>query len=125
MTEHSAVIFVFFFLAEYASIILICILLSIVFLGGYDPISFFTIIYYIVTIISYLFQFVVVIIEDFINTIIHNQPDLFYLINNTILLDSKEEFLSRFAIEYNYILTGLLHSFILGIKTCILIFAFI
>jgi NADH:ubiquinone oxidoreductase subunit H len=37
MTEHSAVIFVFFFLAEYASIILMCILLSIVFLGGYDP----------------------------------------------------------------------------------------
>ena len=35
MTEHSAVIFVFFFLAEYASIILICILTSILFLGGY------------------------------------------------------------------------------------------
>nr|AUD56724.1 NADH dehydrogenase subunit 1 [Parmotrema stuppeum] len=40
MTEHSAVIFVFFFLAEYASIVLICILTSIFFLGGYlfsDP----------------------------------------------------------------------------------------
>ena len=35
MTEHAAVIFVFFFLAEYASIILICILTSILFLGGY------------------------------------------------------------------------------------------
>ena len=35
MTEHSAVIFVFFFLAEYASIVLICILNSILFLGGY------------------------------------------------------------------------------------------
>jgi len=35
MTEHSAVIFVFFFLAEYASIILICILNVILFLGGY------------------------------------------------------------------------------------------
>src|ERR1700753_2845690 len=31
MTEHAAVIFVFFFLAEYASIVLICIF----FLGGY------------------------------------------------------------------------------------------
>jgi NADH-ubiquinone oxidoreductase chain 1 len=41
MTEHSAVIFVFFFLAEYASIILMCILLSIVFLGGYDTINIF------------------------------------------------------------------------------------
>nr|YP_010480756.1 NADH dehydrogenase subunit 1 [Aspergillus bertholletiae]UVN15566.1 NADH dehydrogenase subunit 1 [Aspergillus bertholletiae] len=35
MTEHSASIFVFFFLAEYASIVLICVLNSILFLGGY------------------------------------------------------------------------------------------
>lgn len=35
MTEHSAVIFVFFFLAEYASIVLMCILISVLFLGGY------------------------------------------------------------------------------------------
>ena len=35
MTEHSAAIFVFFFLAEYASIVLICIFSSILFLGGY------------------------------------------------------------------------------------------
>ena len=35
MTEHAAVIFVFFFLAEYASIVLICILINILFLGGY------------------------------------------------------------------------------------------
>lgn len=35
MTEHAGVIFVFFFLAEYASIVLICILTSILFLGGY------------------------------------------------------------------------------------------
>lgn len=35
MTEHSSIIFVFFFLAEYASIVLICILNSILFLGGY------------------------------------------------------------------------------------------
>ena len=35
MTEHSAVIFVFFFLAEYASIVLICTLTSILFIGGY------------------------------------------------------------------------------------------
>ena len=35
MTEHSAVVFVFFFLAEYANIILICILSTLLFLGGY------------------------------------------------------------------------------------------
>ena len=35
MTEHSAVIFVFFFLAEYSNIILISTLTVILFLGGY------------------------------------------------------------------------------------------
>ena len=35
MTEHAAVIFVFFFLAEYASILLMCVLTGILFLGGY------------------------------------------------------------------------------------------
>ena len=35
MTEHAAVIFVFFLLAEYASIVLICTLISVLFLGGY------------------------------------------------------------------------------------------
>lgn len=49
MTEHAAVIFVFFFLAEYASIVLICILTSIFFLGGYlyITIPLFTLVQYI------------------------------------------------------------------------------
>ena len=41
MTEHSASIFVFFFLGEYASIVLICVLNSILFLGGYIGIFIF------------------------------------------------------------------------------------
>ena len=49
MTEHAAVIFVFFFLAEYASIVLICILTSILFLGGYlyDYVSLLSLMQYI------------------------------------------------------------------------------
>ena len=35
MTEHAAVIFVFFFLAEYSSIVIMCIFTSILFFGGY------------------------------------------------------------------------------------------
>jgi len=64
MTEHAAVIFVFFFLAEYASIVLICILTSILFLGGYlyDYISLFTLVQY--------FDF-----EYYINNL--NKPSLF------------------------------------------------
>jgi NADH-ubiquinone oxidoreductase chain 1 len=44
MTEHSAAIFVFFFLAEYASIILMCVLISIVLLGGYGLLFYNTIV---------------------------------------------------------------------------------
>ena len=49
MTEHAAVIFVFFFLAEYASIVLICILTSVLFLGGYllDSSSFIYMMHYL------------------------------------------------------------------------------
>jgi NADH-ubiquinone oxidoreductase chain 1 len=49
MTEHAAVIFVFFFLAEYASIVLICVLTSILFLGGYlyDYMPLFSLMQYI------------------------------------------------------------------------------
>lgn len=50
MTEHSAVIFVFFFLAEYASIVLICLLTSVLFLGGY--LSFLSL-----DILTYIFNF--------------------------------------------------------------------
>ena len=50
MTEHAAVVFVFFFLAEYASIVLICILTTILFIGGYLyylPVFIFTFIEYL------------------------------------------------------------------------------
>jgi NADH-ubiquinone oxidoreductase chain 1 len=61
MTEHSASIFVFFFLAEYASIVLICILNSILFLGGYLSI---------------------LPLDVFVNIL-----NLFFVVNNTILFD--------------------------------------
>jgi NADH-ubiquinone oxidoreductase chain 1 len=51
MTEHAAVIFVFFFLAEYASIVLICILNAILFIGGY--LLNYTYIYYIFSNVFY------------------------------------------------------------------------
>jgi NADH-ubiquinone oxidoreductase chain 1 len=51
MTEHAAVVFVFFFLAEYGSIVLMCILTSILFIGGYLLIDFS----YIFNILDYLF----------------------------------------------------------------------
>jgi NADH-ubiquinone oxidoreductase chain 1 len=51
MTEHAAVVFVFFFLAEYASIVLICILTTILFLGGY---LYNDIVFFIFNVIQYI-----------------------------------------------------------------------
>ena len=95
MTEHAAVIFVFFFLAEYASIVLICILTSILFLGGYlyDYIPLFELFEYIdyYTIVDYKY-------------------------NNNI---------SDKSILLNPLIEGLMYSLALGIKSCIMIFVFI
>ena len=55
MTEHSAVVFVFFFLAEYASILLICILTGLLFLGGYIVNT--TLLYDIISYIIYPFLY--------------------------------------------------------------------
>jgi NADH-ubiquinone oxidoreductase chain 1 len=97
MTEHAAVIFVFFFLAEYASIILICVLTSILFLGGYlyNYIS--------LTHLTYFVQFF-----DFD----------YYL----ILINSNYD--STISSFYP-ITEGLFSALSLGIKSCIMIFVFI
>jgi len=126
MTEHSAVIFVFFFLAEYASIILMCILLSIVFLGGYNTINLLDLIYYLISFSFFLLQFILVIIEYYIYFIINSKYDFWYLIDNNIYTMSKEElFYSWDYYTNNYLFIGLLNSLTLAIKSCILIFSFI
>jgi NADH-ubiquinone oxidoreductase chain 1 len=99
MTEHSAVIFVFFFLAEYASIILICILNSILFLGGY----LFDFKFYFAPFI-YLLQFI-----DF---------DAWLSITNDQVYNINSEI-------YNPLAESLLCSIVIGFKACVLIFIFI
>lgn len=92
MTEHAGVIFVFFFLAEYASIVLLCILSSILFLGGY----LFDL-FPLISLIQYIdFDF-------YVNQVVNNDKILFF--------DP--------AIE------GMLYGLSLGLKTCVMIFAFI
>jgi NADH-ubiquinone oxidoreductase chain 1 len=95
MTEHAAVIFVFFFLAEYASIILICILISVLFLGGYDILNIYNISNF-----------------NFFN------PE--YTISNNIfeLLFSRNN-------GNDYFIKELLYGLSLSVKSCLLIFAFI
>lgn len=96
MTEHSAVIFVFFFLAEYASIILICILTSILFLGGYIKLFSFDVITKI------LFFFNLINVNEFFSFLSETYYNLF------------DEFLA-----------GLNTSLCLGFKSCLMIFVFI
>jgi NADH-ubiquinone oxidoreductase chain 1 len=70
MTEHSAGIFVFFFLAEYASIILICILISIVFLGGYEILGLFTnTLDFVFLILNIIYTFIITMLDTIISKI--------------------------------------------------------
>ena len=143
MTEHAAVIFVFFFLAEYASIVLICILISILFIGGYllSPLLslsslfiglvalFDLFIGYILSILNaleliflyayyYLDPSVYVYVENSINRLFY---DICYetRIEDYISMEDLDTFLSDPIIE------GMIYGLTLGLKTCIMIFVFI
>ncbi len=96
MTEHSAVIFVFFFLAEYASIVLICIFTSILFLGGYLKI------FSLDFLVNVFFIFDIISIDFF----------------NNIYSETNVNF-------FNVLLEGLIGSLMLGLKSCLMIFVFI
>ena len=97
MTEHAAVVFVFFFLAEYGSIVLMCILTSILFLGGYLLINS-----------SDLFNLI-----DFI-------------FSNVLFIDWVFYWRSYIeSIFSNPSLEGLLFGLNLGLKSSIMIFTFI
>ena len=101
MTEHSAVIFVFFFLAEYASIVLICILNSILFLGGYLlDFNFFLYPYF------YLLQFIA---GDRYMYLTENESNF-----NVLNFD-----------DYNIIIGTTVSGVVIGFKACVMIFTFI
>ena len=100
MTEHAAVVFVFFFLAEYGSIVLICILTSILFVGGYLLFDNYNIFYII----------------DFINT------EFFY---SEWVLYYKNLYIEHFIHNFNSAYEGLLYGFNLGLKSAAFVFIFI
>jgi NADH-ubiquinone oxidoreductase chain 1 len=118
MTEHSAVIFVFFFLAEYASIVLICILTSILFLGGY---------LFNINIIFDIIQFTI----NITNTVVDNIYNIYYTSGSDINIVNyiSEHDKSKISLHdrniYNSIIGGVLFSLWLALKTCIMIFIFI
>jgi len=97
MTEHAAVVFVFFFLAEYGSIVLMCILTSTLFLGGYLMIDY-----------SYLFNLIDFIFSNilFIDWVFYWRSYIENMFNNSIL-------------------DGVIYGLNLGLKSSIMIFTFI
>jgi NADH-ubiquinone oxidoreductase chain 1 len=102
MTEHAAVIFVFFFLAEYASILLICILNTMLFFAGYT--LDFT---YMLYTFNYLFYGLsYMLTSDPLFSIAEIQEELF-------------NFLSFPFVE------GMIDGLTIGIKSCIMVFIFI
>jgi NADH-ubiquinone oxidoreductase chain 1 len=124
MTEHAAVIFVFFFLAEYASIVLICLLTSILFLGGYlfDFSLFYYLIENIYFFINYLFDYFFHNIEYSYFVLKH-----YWFLDSCIPLNTEHYFIS-YNVKYlslNSILEGMQFGLNLGFKACIMIFIFI
>lgn len=106
MTEHAAVVFVFFFLAEYGSIVLMCILTSILFLGGYLLINILEI--FNISIFDCIYYMVIYnpAVEDF------NSYLKLYNIYRECLFE-------------NSLVDGLFYGLSLGLKSSILIFIFI
>jgi NADH-ubiquinone oxidoreductase chain 1 len=119
MTEHAAVIFVFFFLAEYASIVLICILNTILFLGGYLCIDFSPL-FNLIEHLYYSLFFADIYDEDLLN------PTLDRLVASSLRSDSSSEILNPSLQEtFNSSFKGLYSALSLGIKSSIMIFVFI
>jgi NADH-ubiquinone oxidoreductase chain 1 len=121
MTEHSAVVFVFFFLAEYTSIVIICYISSIIFLGGY--LNIFGIFYQIYILFYNIFnlQLIYIIINKYI---IFVEID-FYTILEEDYLDIYENITNIYLnLKENIYIKNYISSFNIGLKTCILIFMF-
>ena len=134
MTEHSAGVFVFFFLAEYASILLICILTSVLFLGGYlhDFTFFISLINYLqnLTFFNDLVNYLksLTIFSDSINYFYHfiffnDFLEYIYLTLIHLPLISGKHFILDILSSPS--LTGIINGISLGFKSCIMVFIFI
>jgi len=124
MTEHAAVIFVFFFLAEYASIVLICILTSILFLGGYLlNIMPFLYLWYILDIST---VYLVNNIMPALSSIVLLEPVASISLSNPFTSENLASFIAeKESVIFDPLFEGIFSGMILGVKSCIMIFIFI
>jgi len=126
MTEHSASIFVFFFLGEYSSLILMSAFMSIFFLGGYhcpnihsillDP---FLYIYY-----NYFSSVNISFILSMLNNVNIENSD--YLENTNSLL-FMESYSNEFTLyqSISIFIDKIYGSYVFGLKIVIVVFFFI
>jgi hypothetical protein len=142
MTEHAAVIFVFFFLAEYGSIVLICTILALLFIGGY--LLDITIITFLIQdcigiIIDYLYIIITFIEIDFaflldpyhnpfsINPTI-NALDSYHIFHQHSAYDVFNTFRSDKAFRsdvFSCLILGIFYGLVLALKAVSMIFLFI
>jgi NADH-ubiquinone oxidoreductase chain 1 len=123
MTEHAAVIFVFFFLAEYASIVLMCLLVSILFLGGYN--FDFSIFAHGFVFIYNIYDYILDLIDPANSLSDMNPSDVArikQLYNEQTIYDINSFFESILS---NPVIENLVYALVIGIKTSIMIFVFI
>lgn len=155
MTEHAAVIFVFFFLAEYASIALICILVGTLFIGGYlfdiTFISYLTLplsgifdycidlLFFIITLIEIDFHSIsfsnltsgkITTINPLTNSL--STPSIFHQysgVNSSFSPDINYQdsgFITRSVPTlFSYLTQGLYYGLVLALKSFSMIFVFI
>jgi NADH-ubiquinone oxidoreductase chain 1 len=99
MTEHAAVVFVFFFLAEYSSIVIMCIFISILFFGGY--------------------------LVDFDHILLFDNLNYIYAYIFDIDWIKSADYFSIRNLLTNSSIDGLLSGISLGVKAGVMIFTFI
>ena len=136
MTEHSAVIFVFFFLAEYASLVLMCILITILFLGGYNFDYYLVnylidLVYWNVKDAGFAFVELSILIWNYIDSVYYgiDLPNVnsFDIITNLEIEKTRviDESLHIDKYLINPLTANFIYAFVLGFKTFIMIFIFI
>ena len=130
MTEHAAGVFVFFFLAEYASILLICILTSVLFLGGYlHNFAFLTFFISLINQLGFLID-IYYYLEYLIYIYKTCESGYFYSDHFYLYYTKMKTFtpISVYSItEYfsNPIFIGFINGITLGFKSCLMVFIFI
>jgi NADH-ubiquinone oxidoreductase chain 1 len=141
MTEHGASIFVFFFLGEYSSLILMSSFMSVFFLGGHhcpdlhklflDPILF--VYYYLMSeflsfysqLLDFLFYYSSIYLNP--HVIYNNNPENFIVKNTEMLNESFSSFSSKDTVfqSIDLLIDKIQGSYVLGFKIIIVVFFYI